>query len=512
MTSVRDREGRESAFVWAVLAIALLWVTVFGVVIAARSDFVGDSFAFLDHLQRTRAWSWADIYFGVHERFWPFYRPLGMDTYFYLGYRLFGLDPFGYLLVSLGVHLLTGLVVFRIGRQLGLRRLYAAIAGVLCVSRHPSISLLPLPQIFHYVSAFFFGALTISTFLDYARTHRARERIASCLFFVLALWSNELTITLPTILLVLELRAKDAPISAGAIWVGIRRLAPQIAILGVFLLVRFTWLAPRQLAPGYYLSLGWHIPLQYWKQLVHVAGGEVPLLTAAVLVGGIAFYVLTRGGSTSETRSWFLRTTTAILIWAGIALAPFALFIPPALRFALVLGIPVSLLVATCCDAFDRVAPRGFRRWRQASLAALILLAIPYATLWTKATDPEGRQLREFLELIRFEAQGSKRQGEILVLYGAEGLADPGTAVSFRASTYSGAALRVWFGRRYRMQLVDLGAPPPEPRVAPSCLFVSLLPGMRTEATDPQTLERILPSGPQSLCSERQTPRRSHGG
>ena len=86
--------------------------------VASREWFSGDDFAFLALVQRPDVWSWRDAYLPLGERFWPFYRPLGMQTYFRLAVAAFGLSAPAFFAVSLAVHFTRGLVVFRLARQL----------------------------------------------------------------------------------------------------------------------------------------------------------------------------------------------------------------------------------------------------------------------------------------------------------------------------------------------------------------------------------------------------------
>jgi hypothetical protein len=69
-------------------------------------------------------------------------RPLGEPGFIALGYRLFGLEPFGYSQLSLLAHGARAPIAFAIGRRLGVSRPLAAAAALLAVSRSPSLMLL----------------------------------------------------------------------------------------------------------------------------------------------------------------------------------------------------------------------------------------------------------------------------------------------------------------------------------------------------------------------------------
>ena len=105
----------------------------------SREWFTRDDFAFLAFVQSPDRWSWVDVYRPFGERFWPFYRPLGMETYFWVGFRLFGLDAFGYFATSLALHFASGALVYRIARAFGFDAPMALATAALAVTRRPSL-------------------------------------------------------------------------------------------------------------------------------------------------------------------------------------------------------------------------------------------------------------------------------------------------------------------------------------------------------------------------------------
>jgi hypothetical protein len=73
------------------------------------------------------------------ERIWWSYRPLTTDTFFFVGFRLLGLNPLGYLLISLGAHFACGLIVYRFARRFGLSSQVSTATALLSVSRPPAL-------------------------------------------------------------------------------------------------------------------------------------------------------------------------------------------------------------------------------------------------------------------------------------------------------------------------------------------------------------------------------------
>jgi hypothetical protein len=51
-------------------------------VVAQREWFVFDDSFFLRYVQEVRPWIWLDPRAAMVERVWPFYRPLGMETFY----------------------------------------------------------------------------------------------------------------------------------------------------------------------------------------------------------------------------------------------------------------------------------------------------------------------------------------------------------------------------------------------------------------------------------------------
>jgi hypothetical protein len=82
--------------------------------VSSREWFAADDFPFLFHVQQVEPWSWLDIRTAFEAYWWPFYRPLGMESFYYANYRLFGLNFTAFVLAALFVNLVTGWLVYRI--------------------------------------------------------------------------------------------------------------------------------------------------------------------------------------------------------------------------------------------------------------------------------------------------------------------------------------------------------------------------------------------------------------
>lgn len=174
--------------------------------LASLEWFSRDDFAFLALVRLPEAWSWSEVFWPVGERFWPFYRPLAMETYFRLSHAVFGLEAFGYFAVSLVFHFASGALVYRIARQLGQGGGVAFVVAFLSVSRHPSLDEIFYGSVFHFVISVFFVLLAVTAYLDGVERDgvERRSRVALCLSALaqaLALLCNEVNVLIPLLAL-----------------------------------------------------------------------------------------------------------------------------------------------------------------------------------------------------------------------------------------------------------------------------------------------------------------------
>ena len=68
-------------------AAAFLLLATMSLLVASRESFSRDDFGFLAFVQKP-VWSWLDIYLPLEQRWWWAYRPLRMESFFYLGFRV----------------------------------------------------------------------------------------------------------------------------------------------------------------------------------------------------------------------------------------------------------------------------------------------------------------------------------------------------------------------------------------------------------------------------------------
>ena len=133
----------------------------------------------------------------------PYYRPL-LEIIYRLEYRLFGLDPFGFHLFNVTVHVLNSLLLYTLLVQL-IQARPTAFAAALIFLVHPVQT--EAVACVAGISNLVFALFCFLSFLFYlaGRNSQSPWRIAhslACLiFFVLALLSKEQAVVLPFIVL-----------------------------------------------------------------------------------------------------------------------------------------------------------------------------------------------------------------------------------------------------------------------------------------------------------------------
>jgi tetratricopeptide (TPR) repeat protein len=162
-----------------------------------------------------------------------FYRPLAVASY-WLDFQVWGLNPAGFHLTNILIHILNTVLLFFIALGLGFKRIYAFFAAVL-------FSLYPL----HFENtawisgrtdllSFLFAAGAVLFFQRFRKNNNWWNLIFSAFFFFLSLLSKENCIFLPVIFFLLLLQGQPP-------------LKKSLAIMAPYVVSLVTWLAIRQL-------------------------------------------------------------------------------------------------------------------------------------------------------------------------------------------------------------------------------------------------------------------------
>jgi hypothetical protein len=475
------------ACVLAVVAIALACAWV-----ASLEWFSRDDFAFLARVQRADPWSWRAVFLPFDERAWTFYRPLGMETYFYLGFQLFGLEASGYFAISLSFHFASGALVYRIGRQLGFDLRVALVTALLAVSREPTLGEIFYGSVFHFVISVFFTLLSITCFLEYAGGGGRRWQVASCFALGLALLCNEVNATTPALLALAALGTRRPE------WRFARRvtlaIAPQLLLVALYLAFRFLLLAPVAMPAIYTPALGPHVLRNTAIHVLHVFGGTGPLAVAALL--GAALLVSAPG---RRERARLGRLAAVAISWTAVVLAPFALIPFPQERYAMLAVAPLCLLLGALLDAFWRVAGGRYPRAFETGLLALVLAWLPYGALLARATDPVGAYPRRIVRAIEAQQPAIASNARLVALYGTPELAARESAMAFRYLVYNGMVVDVVYPEKtMSMRFHDLSQRSPRSVIRPHSFYFQLSPSLEVEPADRVLLDRELRRGIES--------------
>jgi len=498
-TAEGGRNHGSPAFLMGV-AGALGLLVVLTLLLASRESFSRDDFGFLLHVQ-SPTWSWLDTYLPLDKRGWWAYRPLGTDTYFYSCFKLFGWNPMGFFSVSLGLHFLTGLIVYRLAIQLGFEPRIAIVTAFLAVSRHPTLWGIYYASVFHYVGAVFFSLLATSLFLDYARQGGGRLQVASCLALTLALLCNEFPVTLPVFFVFLSVwvsstdpdgRLKsDGLIPSAAVFVrAARRALPQLAIAGLYLVVRLGVIAPAALPTHYDVSFAPRYLLQHLRvQIFYVFGDQPTLLAACLLILAIATLAMASVEGRRLLR-WLTPLNAICVLWIVAVLTPFLILTLSHSRFSTPAEAPLCLLLGSYLSVFWSLYGHRHRRALEVALVLLVFAALPYRTLWERSHELYGVHAANLLKAVHETYPDIELRTEVVLLYNAPGLASYAGGSLFRRNAYGGnSALQAyWPRKRLTMDLHNLWEEPVSGDCA-SCVYLQLLPNLEVAPAEKRFLE-----------------------
>ena len=479
-------------------AVAGVFLVACSFVIAQREWFVGDDFAFLTSAQRPH--NWLDVFLPFGRRVWWSYRPLTTDVFFYLGFQAFGRDAFGYLLITLLVHYLRGPVVYRLARQLGFGVPVALLGALLSVSRYPGTTQGFWISSVQYSAANLLFLVSVSLFLDYARGGRLRTQLGVCAGLVLTLLCNESGATLPPVLLLVSAYADGFRLEGGTATRALRRVAPHLAILAVYLVFRLRLIGPAALgkpADVYGTAFGWNILANYGRYILFVFDDNpVEIAIAGLMVLGLIVLLRWRGWAAARWR-WLIDINVLCAAWIFVAMLPYAGFLPEqmfrffspafgfmASRFAMHIEAPACLLFASWLEALWQLEGQRYKRAIEIGLVCLLVAALPYRQLWTRFHNPQGNYARRFLDCVA-DRYGNFATGTTFVIrYGGDGMAREDQKEKFRFLIFGGAVLNAFYDDR-RPQLRFESSSEAAAGPCAGCIHLWLSPDLSVEPLDP---------------------------
>ena len=289
-----------------VIAVALMYAPAVG------GYFFNDDFQWLESAYRFDSARFVHL-----ERYDHFYRPV-IETYFYLGYRLFGCDPRGFHLLSIGIHLLVVWLVYLLGRSLTRSRAFGALAAVF-------FAVLPgFADAIAWISAIadelpgLWYVLTLWLFLLYLRGRGLWCYLLALVTCVSCLLTHETSATLPVMMVALEVTV----LWEQRRWPPARDLARRAARYLPFALLTVAYLAIEYVVnsrsyvvnEGHY-RLGWHAVPNTLDYIVWLYVGKRTLLSHIGIVSlGLALLIV----GTPRVRFF--------VVWIVVNIAPVAFF------------------------------------------------------------------------------------------------------------------------------------------------------------------------------------------
>jgi hypothetical protein len=510
----REAQPREEAGRWlAAGALAVLLAHALLALRAARHGwFAYDDFIFLSRVQAVPPSTWLDPRAALAARFWPFYRPLGMESYYWLGLRLFGFEPLGFHALALAVDASGALLVLRIARQLGCGVGPAAVAAVLSLARAPRAHALFEAYSFHFGAGLFFQVLAVTLFLDHLRTRRVAPVVASALALLAGLLCNEVAATASVACALLALRHEGAGTAGG--WLrSLARLAPQLAVLAPWLALRVAFLDVRPPPAAYAPSFGPHIAANLLRYAAYttapgpLARGAIPLPllplgAAALVLAALLGIGLASAAGRRRAQRWLLPVGLVLAGWAAAAIAP---FLPLALqhaRYAAPLAPPLALAFGASLDLAWRACGARARWGLAAATTACLALSLPWGTLGARALAPEGAQAERLFEIVREELASHPEGARLVLLHGGPQLADSHTLRRFLDLIYGGRMfLRATFpGSDLKLRLVDAARPRLRAEHRHHCVWLALDREGLIARAGPALVQHVLPAGLAARC------------
>jgi hypothetical protein len=343
------------AFTVLVLSVgAVFWRTV-------TYPLIQGDWGILEALQNDGSWEFVKSALSPAGQL--FFRPVGR-LYLAALYHVFGLNPAGYHVTALCLHVVNAALVARVGSLLTGRPV-AAWAAAMLYGVAVNVHLEPLLWAVgvYELSATFFVLLSLNFFLGNRLT-------VSALTFFFALFSKEAAIFLILLLPVLEIQNGGLTALSGR---AVVRLWRHLLVVGIYGVVRLAGVSPLTLEPWhpYYISrrpgvlLDNAVVYGRWSlealapikdsglpelcQRMALAGGKWTLVGVAIAGVGAALYFVRANGLWGTPACRFALSAIA---WAGLGLIP--VLVMPNHRYQYYLTyslIPLALLTVVAVES-----------------------------------------------------------------------------------------------------------------------------------------------------------------
>lgn len=316
---------------------------------------------------------------------WPIFRPV-RQWLLSSEYLMWHLDPLGYHIVDLILHLLTSFLVALIAWRLTRRKWTSFLAGLL-------FTLFPVLAIpVAWISALGHraaGLFVALSFLCYLLPRKPLTVGLAMLGFALALGSKETAAILPGLLLLYE--GLTGQLQRERIRGAIQRLLPFWMMLGIYFLARLAIL-------GTFVSTPYPLGTWLWQDQ---AAGYIQRVFAPFLDGWGTYQVLPAFGIYLLLLFIYRSRQTVLLglLWVPIALLPTVAFRPTD-RYFYTPSIGLTLALASI---LSNPVPALLRWSRVLGLISAIVLIAAYTTGFSSIEDyvDGNRVVNEFLQQVK---------------------------------------------------------------------------------------------------------------
>jgi protein O-mannosyl-transferase len=368
------RRRGEAIAAAASVAAAVLFIYRGAIV----SGFFNDDFNWFDEAQRFR---FANL---VHlERYNHFYRPV-IEIYFYASRALFGCAPLPFHLLSVGIHLLTTLVVYLLGRDLSGRRDYGLMAAILFSTQPGYYEAVAWVAAITDLLPGFWYLLTLWLHSRFILRGGGAWYGAALTTFVICLLTHESSATLLPMLVALDLTlraqvARGGERFAWPAWLraSLMRYLPHALFLAVSLAIAAVVNSRSYLIREGHYQFGWHAVPHILQFILSLYVGPRSMTSYVLIVAAIAL-LLWRGSPRVRFATVLLLATLApasFFTWGNVS------------RYLYVPAAAFALLLADGVAAAGRLAEQRFAvRVGRIVVAALTLaLAIRFSVYAEKS-------------------------------------------------------------------------------------------------------------------------------
>ncbi|MDF1661470.1 MAG: hypothetical protein P1V97_06840 [Planctomycetota bacterium] len=148
--------------------------------------------------------SWEGLYWSFSDFHFSNYHPLTWLSYM-LDVELFGMDPGAFHGVNIFLHFLCGVAFYALLRNCGLSSFRALIGALIFIAHPTQVESVAWISERKNLLSNLFGFLSLVCYLHFAQDRTLKTYFLSLFLFILALLSKSMVVTLPCILLLLDI-------------------------------------------------------------------------------------------------------------------------------------------------------------------------------------------------------------------------------------------------------------------------------------------------------------------